>query len=244
MGTSAACRSSSRWRGCATLAAGAADVGAVGDDRQSRRARATRCWATRRSRARIVRGVDPKTVVIDAAHPARHRAIPVGRAPRHADAAAGRRRDRGRRQRARVHQHPLADRDLVSGASSPRGPTGPGMIALHHGSLDRKRRDWVEDGLRTGRCAASWHVDARPRRRFLAGRPRAAGRQPEGRRAAAPARGAQRAPPGRREPSDVRADECARAGRGGGGAGRRASAARSRRGCRSSARSTCSPSTS
>ena len=25
------------------------------------------------------------------------------------------------------------------------------MIALHHGSLDRAKRDWVEDGLRTGR---------------------------------------------------------------------------------------------
>jgi ATP-dependent helicase Lhr and Lhr-like helicase len=30
-------------------------------------------------------------------------------------------------------------------------PEWAGAIALHHGSLDRKRRDWVEDGLRTGR---------------------------------------------------------------------------------------------
>ena len=30
-------------------------------------------------------------------------------------------------------------------------PDWAGVIALHHGSLDRKRRDWVEDGLRTGR---------------------------------------------------------------------------------------------
>ena len=30
-------------------------------------------------------------------------------------------------------------------------PEWAGQIALHHGSLDRKTREWVEDGLRTGR---------------------------------------------------------------------------------------------
>src|SRR4029078_1751851 len=36
-------------------------------------------------------------------------------------------------------------------------PDWAGTIALHHGSLDRKRRDWVENGLRTGalRCVVA-----------------------------------------------------------------------------------------
>ncbi|MFX6760028.1 helicase-related protein, partial [Acinetobacter baumannii] len=33
-------------------------------------------------------------------------------------------------------------------------PDWAGIIALHHGSLDREVRDWVEHGLRDGRLKA------------------------------------------------------------------------------------------
>ena len=50
-------------------------------------------------------------------------------------------------------------REIVSrwAAGSETRPDWAGTIALHHGSLDRARRDWVEDGLRTGklRCVVA-----------------------------------------------------------------------------------------
>ena len=90
----------------------------------ARRARRTARRRQRSARARIVRGVDPKDVVIDALIPPVDRALPVGRAPRHADAAAGRRGDRGRR-RARSSSRTRARRRR-SGIRrfSPRGRTG------------------------------------------------------------------------------------------------------------------------
>jgi ATP-dependent Lhr-like helicase len=35
-----------------------------------------------------------------------------------------------------------------------RGPTGPGLMALHHGSLDKGVREWVEQGLKAGTLKA------------------------------------------------------------------------------------------
>ncbi len=101
-------------------------------------------------------------------------------------------------------------------------PDWAGAIALHHGSLDRKRA-----GLGGGRAAhrpsalRGRHLQPRPGRGLLAGGSRAPGRQPEGGRAAAAARGAERPPTRRGEPRDLRADQRARAGRGRRGARRR-----------------------
>ena len=61
---------------------------------------------------------------------------------------------------------------MVSG--DPRGAARwAGIIALHHGSLDRKTREWVENGLRDGRlrCVVCTSTP-RPRRGFHAGRSR------------------------------------------------------------------------
>ena len=55
---------------------------------------------------------------------------------------------------AGLRQHALAGRGLVPAASSTRGPTGPVLVALHHGSLDKEVRDWVELGLKEGRLKA------------------------------------------------------------------------------------------
>ena len=125
-------------------------------------------------------------------------------------------------------------------------PDWAGLIALHHGSLEREVRDWVEDGLRDGRSEGRrLHVEPRPGRRLRARRPGAADRQPQRRRAPAAARGPQRPSPRRRSRASP---SCRR---------RRSSwskppprAARRRRGASSRARrsstrrSTCSCSTS
>ena len=124
-------------------------------------------------------------------------------------------------------------------------PDWAGLIALHHGSLERDVRDWVEAGLRDGRLQARRvHVEPRPRRRLRAGRPGAADRQPQGHRAPAAARGPQR-PPARRDLAHHRrADAGARARRSGRGAHCRGARGASSRARRSWTRRTCSCSTS
>ena len=85
-------------------------------------------------------------------------------------------------------------------------PEWAGQIAIHHGSLERKLRDWVENGLRDGTlrcvvCTSSLDLG----RGFLARRSRDSDRQPEGCGAAAAARGTQRAPARRDQPHHLRA---------------------------------------
>ena len=117
-------------------------------------------------------------------------------------------------------------------------PEWAGIIALHHGSLDRAVRDWVEAGLKAGTlkavvCTSSLDlgVDFLPVERVLQIGSR------EGRRAAAAARGAFGPRAGSPVARDAGADERARTDRGGRGAtrGRRAPhrAARCRRPSRS-----------
>ena len=99
-------------------------------------------------------------------------------------------------------------------------PDWAGIIALHHGSMDREHPR--VGGGRTPRRQAPLrrvHLDARPRRGLHAGGPRAPGREPQGRRPADPARRPERPPAGRREPADLRAHQ--RAGAGGRGRGAR-----------------------
>ena len=81
------------------------------------------------------------------------------------------------RHDAGLHQRALAGRDLVPAAAARRGPSGPAQIALHHGSLDKAARDWVELGLKDGHAEGGGRdLVARPRRRLPAGRAGAADR--------------------------------------------------------------------
>ena len=100
-------------------------------------------------------------------------------------------------------------------------PEWAGLVALHHGSLDKEVRDWVELGLKEGTAEGGGRdLVARPRRRLPAGRAGAADRLGQGRRAAAAARRPQRPCARPRQPDHAGADQHARAGRGGGGAAR------------------------
>ena len=112
------------------------------------------CGAEAQPDAALVRGRIDKTPGDRHADPARPRQVLVGRPPGRADAAAGGRGDRSARHHAGLHQHALAGRDLVPAAAARRGPTGPASIALHHGSLDRGTREWVELGLKEGALQA------------------------------------------------------------------------------------------
>jgi ATP-dependent Lhr-like helicase len=100
--------------------------------------------------ARIVRGVDPKSVVIDALIPPVIERFPwaghlgtqmVPQVVAALDDAAS----------AIVFTNTRSQTEIWYQAILAARPDWAGVIALHHGSLDRKRREWVEDGLRTGR---------------------------------------------------------------------------------------------
>ena len=119
-------------------------------------------------------------------------------------------------------------------------PEWAGLIALHHGSLDRAVREWVELGLKDGRAEGGGRdLVAGPGRRLPAGRARAADRLAQGRGAAAAARRPQRPRAGAAEPHHAGADPHARAGRGGGRAARRAGRPDREARARRASRSTC-----
>ena len=100
-------------------------------------------------------------------------------------------------------------------------PEWAGLVALHHGSLDKEVRDWVELGLKEGTAEGGGRdLVARPRRRLPAGRAGAADRLGQGRGAAAAARRPQRPRARARQPDHAGADQHARAGRGDGRAAR------------------------
>ena len=167
-----------RARAPARLASGTARVGTVGHARQSRRG--ARLPAGRRhARARASSaGSTAKTIVIETAHPATIERFPW--AGHIGTASCCRRSSRRSRTRARRWCSPTCARRRRSGTRrcSRRGPTGPGTIALHHGSLERDVREWVEDGDPRAQAARRGvHVEPRPRRRLRAGRPGAADRQ-------------------------------------------------------------------
>ena len=105
---------------------------------------------------RIVRGVDPKYVVIDALIPpvierfpwAGHLGTPmVPQVVAALEEAAS----------AIVFTNTRSQTETWYQAILSARPDWAGAIALHHGSLDRKRREWVENGLRTGklRCVVA-----------------------------------------------------------------------------------------
>jgi len=104
--------------------------------------------ATRRGR--IVRGVEPKDVVIDALIPPVVERFPwaghlgTQMLPQVIDAI-----DEG--ESAIVFTNTRSQTEIWYQAILAARPDWAGIIALHHGSLDRARREWVEDGLRAGR---------------------------------------------------------------------------------------------
>ena len=100
--------------------------------------------------ARIVRGVDPKDVVIDALIPPVIERFPwaghlgTQMVPQVVEALDD-------VTSAIVFTNTRSQTEIWYQAILAARPDWAGTIALHHGSLDRKRREWVEDGLRTGR---------------------------------------------------------------------------------------------
>jgi ATP-dependent Lhr-like helicase len=108
--------------------------------------------ATRRE-PRIVSGVDPKEVVIDALLPPVVERFPwaghlgTQMLPQLIEAI-----DEG--DTAIVFTNTRSQTEIWYQAIIEARPDWAGLVALHHGSLDRKRREWVENGLRVGtlRC--------------------------------------------------------------------------------------------
>ena len=118
---------------------------------------ATRCSASvAAKRGRIVRGVEPKDVVIDALIPPVVERFPwaghlgTQMLPQVVEAI-----EEG--ESAIVFTNTRSQTEIWYQAILAARPDWAGSIALHHGSLDRKTRDWVEDGLRAGtlRCVVA-----------------------------------------------------------------------------------------
>jgi ATP-dependent Lhr-like helicase len=100
--------------------------------------------------ARVVRGVDPKQVVIDALLPPVVERFPwaghlgTQMLPQVIEAI-----EEG--ESAIVFTNTRSQTEIWYQAILAARPDWAGTIALHHGSLDRARREWVEQGLREGR---------------------------------------------------------------------------------------------
>ena len=111
--------------------------------------------ADRRAR-RIVRGVEPKEVVVEALIPPVVERFPwaghLGTQMLPQVVAAI---EEG--ESAIVFTNTRSQTEIWYQALLAARPEWAGRIGLHHGSLDRKRREWVEEGLRTGalRCVVA-----------------------------------------------------------------------------------------
>ncbi len=105
---------------------------------------------------KIIRGVEPKDVVIDALIPPVVERFPwaghlgTQMLPQVIEAI-----DEG--DSAIVFTNTRSQTEIWYQAILAARPDWAGIIALHHGSLDRARREWVEDGLRAGklRCVVA-----------------------------------------------------------------------------------------
>ncbi len=107
----------------------------------------------RASSARIVRGLEAKTVVIDTLRPPTIERFPwaghigLKLLPELIRAIEGARS-------TLVFTNVRSTSEIWYQAILDARPHWAGTIALHHGSLEREVRDWVEDGLRAGRLRA------------------------------------------------------------------------------------------
>ncbi|MEP7087339.1 MAG: DEAD/DEAH box helicase, partial [Gemmatimonadota bacterium] len=106
--------------------------------------------------SRIVKGVEPKRVIIDSLIPPTIERFPwaghlgTQMVPQVVAAV-----EEG--ESAIVFTNTRSQTEIWYQAILAARPEWAGTIALHHGSLDRRKRDWVEDGLRAGtlRCVVA-----------------------------------------------------------------------------------------
>ena len=106
--------------------------------------------------SRIVRGVEPKEIVVDSLIPPVIERFPwaghlgTQMVPQVVEAI-----EEG--ETAIVFTNTRSQTEIWYQAILAQRPEWAGTIALHHGSLDRKKRDWVEDGLRNAklRCVVA-----------------------------------------------------------------------------------------
>ncbi|CAN5598483.1 ligase-associated DNA damage response DEXH box helicase [soil metagenome] len=102
------------------------------------------------SSARIVRGVEPKQVVVDALIPPHIERFPwAGHLGTQMLPQVVQAIEEG--ESAIVFTNTRSQTEIWYQALLEARPEWAGSIALHHGSLDRKSREWVEEGLREGR---------------------------------------------------------------------------------------------
>jgi ATP-dependent Lhr-like helicase len=103
-----------------------------------------------------VRGVEPKTVVVDSLIPPVIERFPwAGHLGTQLVAQVVTAIEEG--DTSIVFTNTRSQTEIWYQAILAERPEWAGMIALHHGSLDRKRREWVEEGLRTAklRCVVA-----------------------------------------------------------------------------------------
>ncbi len=99
---------------------------------------------------RVVRGVEPKRVVVDALIPPVVERFPwAGHLGTQMLPAVVSAIEEG--ESAIVFTNTRSQTEIWYRALLEVRPDWAGVIALHHGSLQRKTREWVEEGLRTGR---------------------------------------------------------------------------------------------
>jgi ATP-dependent Lhr-like helicase len=105
---------------------------------------------TERRESRIVRGVEPKRVVVDALIPPVVERFPwAGHLGTQMLPAVVTAIDEG--ESAIIFTNTRSQTEIWYRALLEARPDWAGVIALHHGSLERKTREWVEEGLRNGR---------------------------------------------------------------------------------------------
>lgn len=103
-----------------------------------------------RFRSRIVRGVESKDVVVDALIPAAIERFPwAGHLSTQMVPDVAKAVEEG--ATAIVFTNTRSQAELWYQALLDVRPDWAGVLALHHGSIDRKRREWVENALRDGR---------------------------------------------------------------------------------------------
>jgi ATP-dependent helicase Lhr and Lhr-like helicase len=99
---------------------------------------------------RVVHGLVPKRIVVDALIPATLERFPwAGHLGTRMLAQVVEAIEEG--ETALLFTNTRSQTEIWYQALLAERPDWAGVIALHHGSLDRRTRDWVEDGLREGR---------------------------------------------------------------------------------------------
>jgi ATP-dependent Lhr-like helicase len=110
----------------------------------------TALLGTEPRRSRVVRGVEPKRVVVDALIPPVVERFPwAGHLGTQMLPAVVNAIEEG--ESAIVFTNTRSQTEIWYRALLEARPDWAGVLALHHGSLDRTTREWVEEGLRAGR---------------------------------------------------------------------------------------------